>query len=237
MPTAYGLTRVSHRRQARSGLGLAAQRRAIEGRYRERLKPRGIAWGEIFSDPAVSGRKRLLARKGGAALDAVLVAGDHVIVAKIDRAFRNTLDFITTLAAWHRRGVHLHVIDVDVDTSTPIGKLVATIMAAIAEWESARIGERIREAKVEQRAEGRSTNGRARLGYRLRGQRLVPDQRARRVFREIVRLRRKGLAWHAIAAELNGRGVRTGERRRWTQQACWRGYQAAVGLKLARDRA
>ncbi len=219
MPTAYAYTRVSTQRQTDSGAGLDAQEQMTRAYYEFRLAPRGVAWGRVYSDPAVSAtRLRFLQRPAGAELDQVLAAGDAVIVTKIDRAFRNIADFALTVAEWDRRGVEVHLLDVGVDTSLATGKLVASILAAVAEWETRRIGQRIAEAHAARRAAGRSVNGVARIGYRLEGKLHVPDEAERRAAQLAVKLRARGLYWYRIAEEMSRRGIPRRGGLPWTKQ-------------------
>lgn len=226
----YGYTRVSDESQAQSGLGLAAQKKRIEEAAR-RIK--GAKLARILADKAVSARRKpLLERASGAELDRLLTRGDHVIMAKLDRAFRNLRDFAAVMDRWRKRGVYVHLLDLGVDTSTPVGELVAGIMAAVAQWESQRIGERIKEAKGILRGLGRSTNGRAMIGTRLIRARLLLDPAQRKVMRLIVSLRKQGhLSWPQMAVELNRRKLRTGLRRPWTRQAAWRAYHRELELR------
>lgn len=204
MSTAYGYLRVSSDAQAVSGLGLDAQLQRIRAEQ-GRLQAAGVTVGGVYRDEAVSAvRHALRERPGGAALDAAVQAGDHVCIAMLDRAFRSQRDAVVTLESWLSRGVTVHLLDIGADTSTPIGQLTVGILAAVAQWESQRIGERIRDAKAAQRRAGRSTNGRARLGYRLlRGGRLRPDDSQRRIHRAIAVLRGRGWQLQEIAEHLN----------------------------------
>lgn len=232
MSTIYGYIRVSDESQAKSGLGLAAQKKRIEEAAR---RIRGGKLGKILADQAVSARRRpLLERKQGGELDRLLAGGDHVIVAKLDRAFRNLRDFATVLERWRKRGVYIHLLDLGVDTSTPVGELVAGIMAAVAQWESGRIGERIKEAKAILRSLGRTTNRSKLFGFRLRGKKLLVDPAERKVMARIVGLRKRRLTWRSIAAELNRAGQRNYRTRygqpaktgsAWTHQSAWRAWQ------------
>ena len=80
--------------------------------------------------------------------------------------------------------------------------------------------ERIRDAKAAQRRTGRSTNGRARLGYRLLpGGYLRPDARQRRIHRSIAVLRTRGWCLREIAEHLNRTWRRRPGARRWNCQA------------------
>jgi site-specific DNA recombinase len=70
----------------------------------------------------------------------------HILFAKLDRGFRNALDCLFTLAELKRAGIHVHILDLQLDTSTPMGKLVIGIMANFAEWEASLRSERQRTA-------------------------------------------------------------------------------------------
>ena len=156
MPTAYGYLRVSSDAQAASGLGLDAQLQRIQAEQ-GRLEAAGASVGPVYRDEAVSAvRHAMRERPAGSALDAAVQAGDHVCIAMLDRAFRTQRDAAVTLEAWLSRGVTVHLLDIGADTSTPLGQLTVGILAAVAQWESQRIGERIRDAKAVQRRAGRS---------------------------------------------------------------------------------
>lgn len=220
MPTAYGYLRVSSDAQAASRLGLDAQLQRIHAEQ-GRLQAAGAAIGPVYRDEAVSAvRYAMRDRPAGSALDAAVQAGDHICVAMLDRAFRTQRDAAVTLESWLSRGVTVHLLDIGADTSTPLGQLIVGILAAVAQWESQRFGERIRDAKAVQRRAGRSTSGRARLGYRLlRGGRLGSDARQRRIHRSIAILRRKGWDLREIAERLNRTSRLRPGARPWNCQA------------------
>jgi putative DNA-invertase from lambdoid prophage Rac len=222
----YGYIRVSTQEQARSGLSLAAQRRQIEVcANRLRLKV-----ARIFRDAAVSASKTpMLRRAAGQELYATAKAGDHIAIAKLDRAFRSLQDFSYMLDRWQRRGVLVHILDIGVDTSSPVGRLIAGIIAAVAEWESRRIGERIRDAHAERRAQGRKTNGTVAIGYRAtRGKIVRPDEAERKIARRILRLRRAGATWEDIAARLNRERVWRRGKSPWAHDSAMRWGTAAT---------
>ncbi len=229
MPTAYGYLRVSSDAQAVSGLGLDAQLQRIHAEQ-GRLQAAGTVVGRVYRDAAVSAaRYAMRDRPAGSALDAAVQAGDHVCIAKLDRAFRSQRDAVVTLEAWLSRGVTVHLLDIGADTSTPVGQLTVGILAAVAQWESQRIGERIRDAKAAQRRAGRSTNGRARLGYRLlRGGHLRPDDQQRRIHRAIAMLRGNGWYLREIAEHLNRTSRLRPGARRWTCQSVSRAFHARL---------
>jgi DNA invertase Pin-like site-specific DNA recombinase len=187
-----GYIRVSTREQGDSGLGLDAQRAAIEAEAARR----GWVLEHVYSDVA-SGKDT---RRDGlsAALSACesgLVAG--LVVAKVDRLSRSLVDFAGLLARFTTHGWALVVLDLGVDTSTPSGRLVASVVAALAEWERGMISVRTRAALVEVRARG------GRLG---RPSGLPADVVAR-----IRRERAAGVSLGKLAAGLNADGVPTGQ--------------------------
>jgi DNA invertase Pin-like site-specific DNA recombinase len=92
-------------------------------------------------------------------------------------------------------------IDLGIDTTTPTGELVANIMAAVSRWERQMIGVRTREGLAEAR----------KRGVRLGGPVLVPAEVAQR----IVRDRRAGSTYSAIAEALNDDHVPTTRGERW----------------------
>src|SRR5262249_3745050 len=155
----YGYSRCSTQDQADSGLGLEAQKRDIERHYKYKLEPQGIAWGGMSADAAVSGNTPFAERPSGGELNDRIQRGDHLIIAKLDRGFRRADDACRTVGAWRDRGITLHVLDVNLDTSTPIGDMVLKILAVVAEWERRRIGERTAAAVRMARQNGKAANG------------------------------------------------------------------------------
>jgi len=143
--------RVSTEEQARSGAGIAAQRRLIGRACRER----GWQLVAIEADEAASGKSTRNRPALARTLDA-LEAGDAggLIVAKLDRLSRSVRDFCEMLDRSQRQRWALVCLDLGLDTSTPTGKFTAQIIAAVAELERELIGQRTREALAEKRAAG-----------------------------------------------------------------------------------
>lgn len=72
--------------------------------------------------------------------------GDHILAVSYDRAFRDTRDMLDTLDAFELRGVTMHFLNVDVDPSTAMGRLIMTILTGMAAWEVQNRGDRVRRA-------------------------------------------------------------------------------------------
>lgn len=81
---------------------------------------------------------------------------DLVLVWKLDRAFRSTLDALDTLRRLEHRGVGFAALtQPELDTTSPTGRLVFTILAAVAEMERALIADRVREGMAHAARQGK----------------------------------------------------------------------------------
>lgn len=74
-----------------------------------------------------------------------LNAGDTLVVWDLDRAFRSTVDALNHSEDLRRRGVDFHVVTLGADTTTADGRLIYTVLAALAEHERARLSERTKQ--------------------------------------------------------------------------------------------
>ncbi|MDP5184782.1 recombinase family protein [Blastococcus sp. BMG 814] len=189
-PRAIGYVRVSTDEQVSSGLGLAAQRAAIEAEAGRRgwdlhvLADEGRSAKDLNRPALTEALDRLDRRQA-----------DVLVVAKLDRLSRSVGDFGALLDRAARRGWSVVCLDLGVDTTTPVGEFTANVVVSAAQYERRLIGQRTRDALAAARARG------TRLG---RPQVLSGDVVAR-----IVGLRRGGASFRAIAAQLEADGVPT----------------------------
>jgi len=123
---------------------------------RDALTGAGVEERHIYEDRA-SGRTE--ARPGLDALRKALREGDTLVVWKLDRLGRNLRDLVNTVHELTQRGVGLKVLTgqgAAIDTTTPSGKLVLGIFAALAEYERELICERTKAGLASARARGRT---------------------------------------------------------------------------------
>lgn len=89
-------------------------------------------------------------------------AGDTVVVWRLDRLGRSLSHVVQTAEDLHKRGVMIRGLNDGVDYSTPTGKMIAAILAALAEYERTLIAERAQVAREAARARGKQV-GRPRV--------------------------------------------------------------------------
>jgi DNA invertase Pin-like site-specific DNA recombinase len=196
-------TRVSTQEQGEAGLGLQAQREHVEAYCKARDWVLLDVVSEVASGATADPEKRPL-------LDAAITrieAGeaDCLLASKLDRVSRSTVDFCLMIERARAKGWNLSVLDVGVDTTTPQGELIASVLAAMAQFERRRIGERTKQALAVLKANGVQL-GRPRIEGPLRDH----------LVSRIGELRAQGLSLAAVAARLEADGEPTLEGRfRW----------------------
>lgn len=156
-----GYVRVSTEEQARSGLSIQAQR--------ERLAAWATAFGhdmvEVVADEGESGKsfdrpgmKRVLQM-----IDRRQV--DGVVAAKLDRLTRSTRDLGDLVARCERKRVALASVSESLDTSTACGRMVVSMIGAVAQWEREATAERTAAALDAKRKQGKRYCGKAPFGF------------------------------------------------------------------------
>lgn len=118
---------------------------------------KGLLVSETIKDPETSARKTpLFEREGGWRLKH-LPRGTHVVAMKLARLFRSAVDGLTTLEYFESRGIVVHFADeggVSLSTNTAKGKLVTTMLLAVAEYEPGETAERTSKAMKHRQSNG-----------------------------------------------------------------------------------
>lgn len=130
-------------------------------RQQQDLLGAGVRRDDLYIDHGVSGAKasRLELDKALGALH----AGDTLVVTTLDRLGRSTANMLKLAEDLKAEGVGLRVLNLgggDVDTSTPMGGMVFTVMAALAQMELEIKRERINDSVSKRRAAGKNLGGR-----------------------------------------------------------------------------
>ena len=84
-----------------------------------------------------------------------LTEGDTVVVESLSRLGRSTKDLIWLMETFNAKGVNLVSLKESIDTTTSTGKLLFTLMSALAQFERDVLADRTREGLAAARARGR----------------------------------------------------------------------------------
>lgn len=117
----------------------------------EALKQEGVEDQRIFTDKATGSNTD---RKGLDSLRVKVERGDVIIIKKLDRLGRDTADMVSLIKEFDSAGVHVRFLDDGISTEGSMGKMVITILAAVAQAERERIMERTNEGRQAAKAKG-----------------------------------------------------------------------------------
>ncbi len=81
--------------------------------------------------------------------------GDTLVVTRLDRLARSVPHLLEILDALNQKGASLRILGMGIDTATPTGKLMLTILGGIAEFEREIMLERQREGIAKAKAAGK----------------------------------------------------------------------------------
>ncbi|NFG25224.1 recombinase family protein [Clostridium botulinum] len=131
----YGYCRVSSKKQLTEGNGLEVQEKEILDKYSQAIIRR-----EQFTGTTV---ERPLFQK----VVEELQEGDTLVVTKLDRLARNTVEGIEIVQLLFEKNVSVHVLNVGLLENTSMGKFFLTTLLAVAEMERNTILERTQAGK------------------------------------------------------------------------------------------
>jgi|SRR5690625_380990 len=123
----------------------------------------GVRRDDLYIDHGVSGA-RASRPQFDRALEA-LIQGDTLAITTLDRLGRSTQNMLTLADTLRNRGAGLRVLNLgggEVDTATPMGSMLFTVMAALAQMEHEIKRERITDSIAKRRAAGLDLGGRPR---------------------------------------------------------------------------
>jgi DNA invertase Pin-like site-specific DNA recombinase len=115
------------------------------------LKQHGVEKHRLFTDKQSGSDSD---REGLNLLCLKIEAGDVILVTKLDRLGRDTADMIQLIKEFDAQGVSIRFLDDGISTEGTMGKMVVTILSAVAQAERQRILERTNEGRLEAKAKG-----------------------------------------------------------------------------------
>jgi len=203
---AIGYVRVSTEDQAKEGVSLDAQKSKIIA-Y---CTLKDLHLETIVQDAGISAKN--LRRPG---VQKVLSLArkreiDAVVVYKLDRMFRSTIDALETTKMFEQHGVSFHSIEETLDTRSAMGMFFYSLTAALAEMERRLIGERTKSALAHKRFRNEKTGGDVPYGYDLTPDGiLIKNDTEQRVIRLIRHLHKQGVSLRGICRDLEHYGYKT----------------------------
>ncbi len=135
--------------------GFIAQRRDLEAAGCEKVFAEQVS--------SIAEREHLVA-----ALD-YLRDGDVLTVTKLDRIARSVRDLMEIVHRIETKGAGLRILSMNLDTTTPTGRLMLQVLGAVAEFERSMMLERQREGIAKAKAEGKY-RGRAKTAMAKAGE-------------------------------------------------------------------
>jgi len=143
----------------------------------------------VYVEQGVSGKVPALQREQFRRLHDRLSKQDTLIVAKLDRLGRDTLDVISTIERLTGMGVSVAVLGLGVLDQSPQSRLTLTMLVAISQYERELIGERTKAKLAHLKSEG------VKLGRPVKINDATLKARANELFAQ-------GLSWRRVASEL-----------------------------------
>lgn len=206
-----GYVRVSSKNQE-DNTSLADQKRRIKA-YCEAFEHELIAvFEEVESGGNMGDRPQFTQ-----AMEVVASEADGIVAIKLDRIARNCKDVLILVDdVLQPANKALVLLDLNVDTSTPTGKMILTMMAAVAELEKAQINERCRNGKAAKAASGGYVHGAPAFGLDAVDRELRPNKVEQQAIDLIRRHRKSGKSFGKVADFLNAQGIPTKRGGQWS---------------------
>lgn len=198
---AHIYVRVSTDEQAEDGYSLQAQERACRLYCAALSTPLVRVW----CDDGYSGTSA--ARPAFLAMLAAAQPGDLILVHKLDRFSRNVRLLLDTLESLKEKNISLLSVSEQIDFSSPIGRVMLTLLAAFAQYYVDNLREETAKGWREKAQRGRWV-GPVPIGYQKRADGVLEPSGDAETIRELYRLYLAGRSYLEVAAELNRRGLR-----------------------------
>jgi site-specific DNA recombinase len=202
--------RVSTEDQAKEGFSIAAQVKRLNA-Y---CKARGWVVAGEYLDEGHSGRS--IERPAYKSMMSEIDKWDVLVVLKMDRIHRNSINFTFMMNALKDAGKEFNSMQESFDTTTAMGRFVMDIIQRIAQLESEQIGERVKVGMTQKAKKGKGLLGfPAPYGYVWEGHDLIQSPQQAEVVRQIYREYLACCPISQIAARLNFLQIPTKHEAKW----------------------
>lgn len=198
-------TRVSTREQAQEGYSIAAQLNSLKSFCESQ------SWDivGIYTDDGISAKdtkrtqlQRMISDLKGGKIDVVLVY-------RLDRLTRSVLDLYALLELFEEHNCGFKSATEVYDTTTAMGRLFITIVAALAQWERENLGERIAVGMLEKARQGEFPGGVPPFGFDLKDSKLTVNKEEAKTVKLIFDKYLSGYSMTRLTKYLNENNVTT----------------------------
>lgn len=210
--------RVSTEDQAREGFSIPAQREKLLS-Y---VHSQGWEVQAVYAEEGVSAKDTKRPALSQLLQDIRTGEIDVVLVYRLDRLTRSVLDLYQLLQEFDRHAVHFKSCTEVYDTTTAIGRLFITLVAALAQWERENLAERVKLGMSQMARERKRPGGPAPFGYNLVQGTLVVNQREAAGVRSMFERYDRGESPRQIAEWANHSGLRGKNGASWSASAVLR---------------
>ena len=199
-------TRVSTGMQVEDGVSLDNQELILK----DYCKRHDMEIYNTYREEATSGGIHLKKRPKGKLLIEAIENGsiNTVVVQKVDRLGRSVLDLMSLIDYFDAKGVDLHILDLNINTSSPSGRFMLQIMGALAEMERNMTKDRTKQAMTYLKSQ-KKVYSTIPLGFDRIGDSLVENPKELKLVERIYKMYHEGKSLAGIAKTLNDEGIPT----------------------------
>jgi len=149
---------------------------------------------EILTDSNVSGGVELFKRPEGSRIYSMIENGeaDNIVTLKLDRLFRNALNGLESIKFFDLHGITFSVIDMGgsiLDTKSPMGKMMMTMMLALGELEKEVTRDRVKKSLNHRKENLRVYSKNIPYGFKKSGDALIVNDSEMKVVKEMYKLK------------------------------------------------
>lgn len=200
--------------QVQSGLGIEAQRQAIQSH----AQSKDITILSWHSDDGVSGAVPFENRPGLLAAIRAVPREGILLVAKRDRLARDPMVVASCELALARKDARIvSAAGEGTDMDGPYGEFVRGLIDLVSKLERAMIAARTKAAKAVARSQGRFVGGRTRYGFKKVGGEVVPHPKEQAMIARLKELRGTGMPFSQIGDMLRREGMRPRNGKHWQE--------------------
>ncbi len=140
---------------------------------------------------------------------------DCVLVYRLDRLTRSVLDLYKLLEIFEQHNCHFKSATEVYDTTSAMGRMFITIVAALAQWERENLAERVKFGMQQMVREGKYPGGKVNFGYKLENGKIQPNEEEAAIVNTIFDIYIEGNGDNRTAYLLNNMGYRTRSGKLW----------------------